>query len=257
MKKAKIFAIANQKGGVGKTTTTVNLAASIAAFSKSVLLIDLDPQANATTGSGLNKFELSKTVCDVLLGQANVLDAVFTLEQAKYDILPANADLTTAEIELMQEDDRVTRLKEALSSLTNVYDFILIDCPPSLNILTINALVASDGIIVPLQCEFYALEGVSALMDTVEGVTEAANPKLVIEGVLRTMYDGRNNLATQVSEQLIEHFGDKVFKTVIPRNVRLAEAPSHGIPITYYDPSSRGAYAYMDLAAEILERLEI
>ncbi len=256
MKTARVFAIANQKGGVGKTTTTVNLAASISAFSKNVLLIDLDPQANATTGSGINKFEQSKTVCDVLLGKMKLLDAVLTLEQGKYDILPANADLTIAEIELIQEDDRATRLKQALSEALNIYDFILIDCPPSLNILTVNALVASDGIIVPLQCEFYALEGISALMDTVERIAGTLNPKLAIEGVLRTMYDSRNNLAVQVSDQLLEHFKDKVFKTVIPRNVRLAEAPSHGMPITYYEPSSRGAYAYMDLAAEILERLD-
>jgi len=256
MNEAKVFAIANQKGGVGKTTTTINLAASLAVFSKNILLIDLDPQGNATTGSGMNKFELKETSCDVLLGRTNLLDTVLTSEEGKFDILPANSDLTSAEVELLRHADRSQRLKDALAEAIKVYDYIFIDCPPALNILTVNALVASNGVIVPLQCEFYALEGISALLDTIRGISDTLNPGLKIEGVLRTMYDGRNNLALEVSQQLKEHFGSRVYETIIPRNVRLAESPSHGLPITYYDPSSRGAYAYMDLAAEFLERQE-
>jgi len=256
MKVAKVFAIANQKGGVGKTTTTINLSASLAAFGKNILLIDLDPQANATTGSGINKFTLQDTSYDVLLGKRNLLDVVVTSKEAKFDILPTNADLTSAEVELLQYDDRALRLKQGLGDALKAYDFVFIDCPPSLNILTVNAFVASYGVLVPLQCEYYALEGISALLDTIRGIADTLNPQFKIEGVLRTMYDSRNNLSIQVSEQLLEHFGDKVFKTVIPRNIRLAEAPSHGLPITHYDPSSKGAYAYMDLAAEFLERLE-
>jgi chromosome partitioning protein len=250
---AHVFSIANQKGGVGKTTTSVNLAASIAAFKKKVLLIDLDPQGNATTGSGQNKFTLSDTACEVLLGEQALMDAVVVTEGG-FDLLAANADLTAAEVGLMQHDNRAERLHMALIDARDIYDFILIDCPPSLNILTVNALVASDGVIVPLQCEFYALEGISALMDTIKKIRHGANSRLQLEGVVRTMYDARNKLSVQVSDQLLQHFGEAVYESIIPRNVRLAEAPSHGKPIAHYDPSSRGAYAYMDLAAEILEK---
>lgn len=256
MKQTTIISIANQKGGVGKTTTTVNLSASLTAFEQKVLLIDLDPQGNATTGSGIDKFAVDNGTCEVLLGEASIKEAIVYSESGKYDVLTANSELTVAEVGLLEFDDRVSRLKTALEPLHGVYDFVLIDCPPSLNLLTVNALVASDGVLVPLQCEFYALEGISALLDTVQQIADTVNEGLEIKAVLRTMYDARNSLSVQVSEQLLAHFGDAVYQTIIPRNVRLAEAPSHGVPITSYDPSSRGSYAYMDLAAEMLEKME-
>jgi chromosome partitioning protein len=249
----KIIAIANQKGGVGKTTTTVNLAASLCATKRSVLLIDIDPQGNATMGSGVEKHSLKLTVMDLLLGNAT-LAAVKVSSPAGYDVLPSNGDLTDAEVELLQKDKREVRLFNLLTPMIARYDFILIDCPPSLNILTLNALVAADSLIIPLQCEYYSLEGLSGLIDTIEQIRLTINPRLQIEGILRTMYDGRNRLSVEVSEQLLEHFGERVFRTVIPRNVRLAEAPSHGLPGLHYDRLSHGAVAYLALAGEVLRR---
>lgn len=252
----RILAIANQKGGVGKTTTTVNLAASLAATRKRVLLVDMDPQGNATMGSGVNKNELENSACEVLLGESTVESARMQLEDSKIDVLPANADLTAAEVALMQQEGREQKLHQALQSVQHEYDYILIDCPPALNMLTINAMVAARGVIIPMQCEYYALEGLTALMNTIEQIKGSINPGLEIEGILRTMFDPRNNLANQVSSQLILHFGDKVYRTMIPRNVRLAEAPSHGLPILLYDKSSRGALSYLALAGEMLRRVE-
>ena len=249
-----IFAIANQKGGVGKTTTTVNLAASLARMKKNVLLIDLDPQGNATMGSGIEKNQLEASVYDLLVQQASLAEVVQRSPDAEFDLLPANGDLTAAEVELLEVEGRDHRLRDRIRQSGSDYDYVLIDCPPSLNMLTVNALVAADGVLIPMQCEYYALEGLTALSETVQAVAATLNPGLNIEGILRTMYDPRNRLSQEVSDQLIEYFGDTVYRTIIPRNVRLAEAPSFGLPVIVYDRSSRGALAYIALAGEILRR---
>lgn len=251
---SRIITIVNQKGGVGKTTTTVNLAASLAATKRRVLLIDMDPQGNATMGSGVDKTALKRSVCNVLLGEAGVDDVIVKAAAAGYDVLPANADLTAAEVELIDCLDREKQLNSALNSVRNSYDYLLIDCPPAMNMLTINALAAANGVVIPMQCEYYALEGLSALLDTIEQVRNSINPSIKIEGLLRTMYDSRNNLSNDVSSELVEHFGDQVYRTVIPRNVSLAEAPSYGQPILQYNKGSRGAIAYLALAGEVLRR---
>jgi len=249
------FVIANQKGGVGKTTTSVNLAASLFATKKKVLLVDMDPQGNASSGSGIEKSELENTVYDVLINNLPTEDAIVkTPDTAGYDLLPADGDLTAAEVQLLDMKTKEFRLRNALARVKRNYDFIIIDCPPSLNMLTVNSLVAADSVIVPIQCEYYALEGLSALMKTVDKIAVVLNPKLHIAGLLRTMFDPRNSLAIDVSDQLTAHFGDTVFRTIIPRNVRLAEAPSHGAPVISYDAKSRGAISYLALAGEILRR---
>ncbi len=250
----KVIAIANQKGGVGKTTTSVNIAASLAATKRRVLLIDMDPQGNATMGSGINKRDLELSAFDVLMGEKPITEVLTKSIDGGYDLLPGNADLIGAEVGLLDELAREIRLRNAIDEIKENYDFIFIDCPPSLNMLTINALVAASSVIIPMQCEYYALEGLSALLESIEKIRKYLNPNLKIEGLLRTMYDPRNNLATQVSAQLLKHFGDKVYRTIIPRNVRLAEAPSHGLPIIKYDKASRGALAYLALAGEMLRR---
>jgi chromosome partitioning protein len=249
-----IFAVTNQKGGVGKTTTTVNLAASLADNGKKVLLIDLDPQGNATTGCGIDKNDIDLSSYDVVMAEARAVDTILSPDGILFDVMPTNSDLTAAEVQLLDVKLREHRLRLALESTKDKYDFILIDCPPSLSMLTVNALVASQGVLIPIQCEYYALEGLSSLLKTIERVRQRANPNLEISGLLRTMYDARNNLANQVSRQLISHFEDKVFHSIIPRNIRLAEAPSHGVPVLTYDRSSRGAVAYMALASEFLRR---
>lgn len=248
----KIMAITNQKGGVGKTTTTVNLAASLGAVKKRVLLVDLDPQGNATMGSGINKGDLELSVYDVLIGEATIAQARITSDQGKYDVLPANRDLAGAEIELVGMEGREMRLKLELQAVAHEYDYVLIDCPPALNLLTLNGLCAARSVMIPMQCEYYALEGLSDLVNTIRKVRESLNPELEIEGLLRTMFDPRNSLAQQVSDQLQQHFGDKVYRTVIPRNVRLAEAPSYGVPVLYHDAQSKGTQAYLALAGELL-----
>lgn len=250
----KVLAIANQKGGVGKTTTSVNLAASLKVTRKKVLLIDLDPQGNATMGSGVDKSSLSTSVYDLLFEDIDFDQVVLHPEKADYDLLPSNTDLVAAEIELMNVDDREFRLRRITEEVRHRYDYLLIDCPPSLNMLTVNALVAADGVVIPMQCEYYALEGLSSLMETIATIRDRLNPGLKIEGILRTMYDPRNKLTTEVSSQLFSYFGDTVYRTVVPRNVRLAEAPSYGVPIIKYDRQSRGALAYLALAGELLRR---
>jgi chromosome partitioning protein len=251
---ARILAIANQKGGVGKTTTCINLAASLAAMKKRVLLVDLDPQGNATMGSGVNKYEVDQSIYDVLVDDVPVRDVVQRAQESGFDVLPANSDLTAAEVELLGRDHKELKLQAALAHVKDSYDYILIDCPPSLNMLTLNALVAADGVVIAMQCEYFALEGLSSLVNTINQVGQTVNTGLEIEGILRTLYDPRNSLTNEVSAQLESHFGEKLYRTVIPRNVRLAEAPSYGVPAMHYDKNSRGAKAYLAFAGEIVRR---
>ncbi|WP_372870774.1 ParA family protein [Shewanella sp.] len=252
----KVIAVANQKGGVGKTTTCINLAASLAATRRKVLLVDLDPQGNATMGSGVDKYETENTAYELLVEEKSFDEVVIRDTQGKYDLIAANGDVTAAEIKLMEFFAREVRLRNALAPIRDQYDFIFIDCPPSLNMLTVNAMSAADSVLVPMQCEYFALEGLTALIDTIGKLASMVNPGLGIEGILRTMYDPRNRLANDVSDQLKQHFGEKVYRTVIPRNIRLAEAPSFGAPAMYYDKSSAGAKAYLALAGEIIRRGE-
>jgi len=249
----RVLCIANQKGGVGKTTTAVNLAASLAVAGKRTLLVDIDPQGSATSGLGLRELSDRPTTYDIIMGERTVGDAVIPAQVPNLALVPAHRDLVGAEVELVSVLAREYRLREALKPVRATYDFILIDCPPSLGLLTVNGLTAADGVLIPLQCEYYALEGLSALMDTVDLIRERLNQALVIEGIVLTMFDTRNSLSHQVSEEVRRHFSGRVYRTVIPRNVRLSEAPSHGLPVTVYDPASRGAQAYLDLAREIIE----
>ena len=253
---SKIYAIANQKGGVGKTTTCVNLAASLVATKKRVLLIDIDPQGNATMGSGVQKDELELSVYDVLVDSKGILDAVQESPDGHYHVLGSNSDLTAAEVQLLELPDKQFRLRNAINDVKEHFDYVLIDCPPSLNMLTLNALVSCDGVIIPMQCEYYSLEGISALIRTIDQIKQQLNPRLSIEGIVRTMYDPRSSLTTEVSDQLKEYFGDKLYQTCIPRNIRLAEAPSFGQPALVYDRKSKGAIAYLALAGEFIRRGE-
>lgn len=250
----RIIAIANQKGGVGKTTTAVNLAASLASAKRRVLLVDLDAQGNATMGVGIDKDDCEVTVRDVLLESAGIHDAMQYIDALRLHLLPSNSDLTEAEVRLRDMPVGDFALKSALAEVSEGFDYIFLDCPPALSKLTVNALVAADGVLVPMQCEYYALEGLTALLDTVERIRKVINPDLELDGLLRTMFDPRNNLANDVSAQLTQHFGDRVYRTMVPRNVRLAEAPSHGLPALVYDPQSTGARAYLALAGELLRR---
>ncbi len=251
---SRIIAIANQKGGVGKTTSAVNLAAALAASKKKTLLVDLDPQGNATMASGVDKRDLEHSITELLLGESDISQVLRQSEEG-FALVPGNIDLTAAEIQLMDMPQREMRLKQALAPIRDQYDVIIIDCPPSLSLLTLNALAAADGIIVPMQCEYFALEGLSSLINTINALKQKLNPALEIDGIIRTMYDVRNNLGNAVSNELTQHFGDLVYRTMVPRNIRLAEAPSHGMSILRYDKSSRGAMAYMGLAGEIIRRM--
>ncbi|MFK5949774.1 MAG: ParA family protein [Methylococcales bacterium] len=252
----KVIAITNQKGGVGKTTTSVNLAATLASVNRKVLLIDLDPQGNAAMGCGVDKEEVEYSSCELLLEEVPASEIIVKNTEIEFDIIPGNADLTAAEVHLMNAKNRERKLADALLQIKSEYDYILIDCPPSLNMLTLNAMVAADSVLIPMQCEYYALEGLSALMTTLKNIRDSVNPGLHLEGILRTMFDNRSRLTKDVSEQLQEYFGDKVFRTCIPRNVRLAEAPSHGLPIIQYDKKSRGAVAYIAMAGEMIRKEE-
>lgn len=256
LKLNKTIAVANQKGGVAKTTTAVNLAACLALAKQDVLLIDLDPQGNATMACSLDKHEVKYSACDVLLDDVPIGEAMVYVPECGLTVLPGGPDLTAAEVGLLEMEGRETKLSKALDKIKNDFNVIIIDCPPSLSMLTINALAAADSVLIPMQCEYYALEGLSALMNSITQIRDVLNPELSVEGILRTMYDPRSRLTIDVSNDLIEHFGDKVYKTVIPRNIRLAEAPSYGLPIVYYDRNSRGALAYLALATEFIRQQE-